>query len=87
MQISSQSIDDVLYPKIEAHSTGFLQVSEMHTIAWERSGNPGGIPVIVIHGGPGGEVSHHIADILILQNSILSSLTKGAVENRLLTQS
>ena len=54
MQISSQSIDDVLYPKIEAHSTGFLQVSEMHTIAWERSGNPGGIPVIVIHGGPGG---------------------------------
>ena len=54
MQISSQSIDDVLYPKIEAHSTGFLQVTQMHTIAWERSGNPDGIPVIVIHGGPGG---------------------------------
>ena len=54
MQISTQSIDDVLYPKIEAHTTGFLKVSTLHTIAWERSGNPDGIPVIVIHGGPGG---------------------------------
>ena len=31
-----------------------LQVSELHTIAWEKSGNPDGMPVLVIHGGPGG---------------------------------
>lgn len=54
MHLSNQSIDEVLYPEIDAYSTGFLQVSELHTIAWERSGNPDGIPVIVIHGGPGG---------------------------------
>ena len=54
MQITTQTIDEVLYPKIEAHTTGFLEVSNLHTIAWERSGNPDGIPVIVIHGGPGG---------------------------------
>ena len=54
MQISSDSIDEALYPKIEAHSTGFLKVSELHTIHWERAGNPDGVPVIVIHGGPGG---------------------------------
>ena len=54
MPLSHQSIDEVLYPEIDAYSTGFLQVSELHTIAWERSGNPDGIPVIVIHGGPGG---------------------------------
>jgi len=54
MQLTSQSIDDVLYPEIGAHSTGFLKVTELHTIAWERAGNPDGIPVIVIHGGPGG---------------------------------
>ena len=54
MQITTQTIDEVLYPKIEAYSTGFLEVSNLHTIAWERSGNPDGIPVIVIHGGPGG---------------------------------
>ena len=54
MQITTQTIDEVLYPKIEAYSTGFLKVSHLHTIAWERSGNPDGIPVVVIHGGPGG---------------------------------
>ena len=54
MQITTQTIDEVLYPKIEAYSTGFLEVSGIHTIAWERSGNPDGTPVIVIHGGPGG---------------------------------
>ena len=48
------TIDDVLYPKIEANETGMLQVSDLHQIHWERSGNPEGIPVIVIHGGPGG---------------------------------
>ena len=54
MQMSQESIDDVLYPKVEPHSTGFLHVTTLHTIFWERSGNPQGIPVIVIHGGPGG---------------------------------
>jgi len=54
MQIPTDSIDSVLYPKIEAYSTGFLEVSSLHTIHWERAGNPKGIPVIVIHGGPGG---------------------------------
>jgi len=48
------SVDTVLYPKISPHATGMLQVSSMHTIFWERSGNPSGEPVIVIHGGPGG---------------------------------
>ena len=31
-----------------------LQVSDLHTIAWEQSGHPDGVPVVVIHGGPGG---------------------------------
>ncbi len=48
------TIDDVLYPEIEANEIGTLQVSDLHTISWERSGNPEGIPVVVIHGGPGG---------------------------------
>jgi proline iminopeptidase len=48
------TIDDVLYPLIEPYETGMLPVSDVHTIAWEKSGNPDGMPVIVIHGGPGG---------------------------------
>lgn len=54
MQHTSQTIEEILYPEIDAHTTGSLKVTELHTIAWERSGNPSGAPVIVIHGGPGG---------------------------------
>ena len=43
-----------LYPPIEARRTGFLRVSDLHEIHWEESGNPEGLPVIGIHGGPGG---------------------------------
>ena len=50
----TSTLADVLYPSIEPYESGMLNVSEMHTIAWEKSGNPDGIPVIVIHGGPGG---------------------------------
>ncbi len=48
------TLEDVLYSPIEPYDSGMLSVSEIHTIAWEKSGNPDGIPVIVIHGGPGG---------------------------------
>lgn len=30
------------YPPIEPYSTGFLKVSDLHTIYWEQSGNPAG---------------------------------------------
>jgi proline iminopeptidase len=43
-----------MYPPIEAHRSGFLKVSELHTVYWEESGNPQGKPVIFLHGGPGG---------------------------------
>ncbi|WVY93681.1 hypothetical protein V8G54_032769 [Vigna mungo] len=46
-----------LYPQIEPYSTGFLKVSDLHTIYWEQSGNPSGHPVVFIHGGPGGGTS------------------------------
>ena len=50
----TSTLDDVLYPPIEPYDEGMLSVSQLHTIAWEKSGNPSGLPVIVIHGGPGG---------------------------------
>ncbi len=51
---TTTTLADVLYPPIEPHTTGMLQVSDVHTIAWEQSGLADGIPVVVIHGGPGG---------------------------------
>jgi proline iminopeptidase len=45
-----------LYPEIEPFDSGFLKVSEIHTIFYERAGNPDGIPVVFLHGGPGGGI-------------------------------
>jgi proline iminopeptidase len=41
------------YPPIEPHATGRLDVGDGHTVAWEVSGTPDGIPALVVHGGPG----------------------------------
>ncbi|MBM7367044.1 prolyl aminopeptidase [Gordonia hydrophobica] len=43
-----------LYPPIEAHDSGHLNVGDGQEIYWETSGNPDGKPVVFVHGGPGG---------------------------------
>lgn len=43
-----------LYPEIEPFDSGRLKVSDIHEIYYERVGNPAGIPVVFLHGGPGG---------------------------------
>jgi len=47
----------VLYPEIEPYRTGRLKVSPLHEIYFEECGSPGGKPVIVLHGGPGGGIA------------------------------
>lgn len=42
-----------LYPPVEPHAEGLLDVGDGHRIHWEVSGNPGGKPVVFLHGGPG----------------------------------
>jgi proline iminopeptidase len=42
------------YPDIEPYRQGRLRVSELHELHFEECGNPGGQPVVVLHGGPGG---------------------------------
>ena len=46
-----------LYPSIDPAQSGHLQVSAVHDIYWEESGNPAGTPVVFVHGGPGGGTS------------------------------
>lgn len=45
------------YPEIEPHESGMLEVGDGQQIWWEVSGNPGGKPVVFLHGGPGGGTS------------------------------
>jgi proline iminopeptidase len=45
---------DPLHPEQEPHASGWLAVGGGHELYWEESGNPDGVPVVFLHGGPGG---------------------------------
>jgi len=42
-----------LYPPLEPYATGMLPLDRRHTMYWEQSGNPNGVPILFLHGGPG----------------------------------
>ena len=46
-----------LYPPVDPFDQRMMEVDGGHTIYVEQCGNPDGIPVIVLHGGPGGGCS------------------------------
>ncbi|MBT3142175.1 prolyl aminopeptidase [Falsiruegeria litorea] len=46
-----------LYPPIEPFDQRILDVGQGHRIYVEQCGNPNGVPVVVLHGGPGGGCS------------------------------
>ena len=43
-----------MFAPIDPFRTGHLDVGDGHSIYWEASGNPDGVPVLALHGGPGG---------------------------------
>ncbi|NHZ34733.1 MULTISPECIES: prolyl aminopeptidase [Massilia] len=51
------AIPTCLFPPIQPTRHGMLQVDAVHTIYWEEVGNPKGIPVLFLHGGPGAGLS------------------------------
>lgn len=42
-----------LFPDLQPYAHGMLDVDELHSLYWEQCGNPDGIPVVFLHGGPG----------------------------------
>lgn len=46
-----------LFPPIEPYAQGTLSVDDLHTLYWEECGNPDGVPVVFLHGGPGAGAS------------------------------
>ncbi|MBL4690936.1 MAG: prolyl aminopeptidase [Rhodospirillales bacterium] len=42
-----------LFPRIEPYANGMLSLGGGHEMYWEQSGNPDGISVVFLHGGPG----------------------------------
>jgi len=55
----SQS-DASLFAEIEPYATGRIALDSIHTMHWEACGNAEGVPVVFLHGGPGGGcLPHH----------------------------
>lgn len=46
-----------LFPDVMPFEHGMLGLDRLHTMYWEQSGNPEGIPVVFLHGGPGAGAS------------------------------
>jgi proline iminopeptidase len=46
-----------LFPPVVPNRHGMLAVDALHTIYWEECGNPEGLPVLFLHGGPGAGLS------------------------------
>jgi proline iminopeptidase len=46
-----------LYPHVEPFDARMLDVGDGHTVYMEQCGRPDGLPVVVLHGGPGGGCS------------------------------
>lgn len=46
-----------MFPPIRPYRSGHLTVDETHTLYWEECGNPNGVPVLFLHGGPGSGLS------------------------------
>lgn len=50
---SERESTGMLYPPLRSDRHGWLQVGGGHRLYWEESGNPAGVPVLFLHGGPG----------------------------------
>jgi proline iminopeptidase len=42
-----------LFPDVAPRASGMLKLDALHAMYWEECGNPAGIPVVFLHGGPG----------------------------------
>lgn len=56
--------DDVYFSIPPTRAEGLLPVSDGHTIHWEESGHPDGIPWIEAHGGPGGRANRFLRGLI-----------------------
>ena len=51
--MAAYMIELTLFLLTPPNNAGMLNVGDGHSLYWEESGCPQGIPVLVLHGGPG----------------------------------
>ena len=50
---------NTLYPELEPYAHGYLEPGNLHEVYVEQAGNPEGIPILFLHGGPGSGCSEN----------------------------
>ncbi len=84
-----QKITHSLYPELDAFEKNHLKVNELHEIYYEVCGNPKGMPVVFLHGGPGSGCNptqrrffdpSHYRIVLIDQRGCGRSTPQGATQ-------
>jgi proline iminopeptidase len=50
-------MSDALFPPLEPYASGWLPVGDGHRVWYEQCGNPNGMPVVFLHGGPGSSIN------------------------------
>jgi proline iminopeptidase len=53
MHQKTSPLDAVLFPEIEPYDRGHIPVGDGHALYYEQCGNPAGVPLVFLHGGPG----------------------------------
>ncbi|MBL4836567.1 MAG: hypothetical protein JKY34_03230 [Kordiimonadaceae bacterium] len=75
-------LDDPYYRVSPARETGLLDVGEGHQIYWTESGNPQGMPLLILHGGPGGASNDGTGFLRTLRSFASFNLISVAAESR-----
>ena len=57
-------MDARLFPPITPWRSGWLEVDSRHRVYFEQCGHPGGVPMLVFHGGPGSGASPMLRRLL-----------------------
>jgi proline iminopeptidase len=63
-----------LYPPIDPYATDRVDVGAGHELHVEQAGNPAGIPVVFLHGGPGGGLIPRCAGAWMRWEAVNSTL-------------
>lgn len=53
METIEREREQILFPPLEPYTSGFMPVSDGHSLYYAEYGNAQGLPVVVLHGGPG----------------------------------
>lgn len=58
---------DALHTPQEPYATGMLDVGDGHSVYYEQCGQPDGLPIVALHGGPGSSFSARHRQLFDLQ--------------------